>query len=206
MGEGSALRYPPEIAPFAAIGAHSQDAMEHLKSLVTPGERVGILGLLPDSQEGWVVQKSLDLAQYVWEHPEAQVSDSARPVPLTESHVDRMLELTALVYPSYFRRGTAQLGQYFGVMDGDRLCAMAGVRLAMDGFAEISGVCTHPEYRGRGYAGLVSMRVAQHILEQGDQPFLHTEFDNHVAQSVYERLGFTLRRMIPFMVLDRISG
>lgn len=115
-----------------------------------------------------------------------------------------MLELTALVYPSYFRAGTARLGDYFGVIKNGQLCAMAGIRMNFDGHQEISAVCTHPDSRGKGLASLLSLHLVHRITKSGDVAFLHTESDNSAAQSVYERLGFTLRKKLPFMVVDRV--
>ncbi len=115
-----------------------------------------------------------------------------------------MLELTALVYPAYFRQGTAELGDYFGILEDGELCAMAGIRMAFDGHQEISAVCTHPNHRGQGYASRLTSHVVRHIESQGDVAFLHTELDNAAARRIYDRLGFSVRATLPFIILQRV--
>jgi len=76
---------------------------------------------------------------------------------------------------------------------GGQLAAMAGERMKPDGFTEVSGVCTHPDHRGRGYAGALSRIVAQRIVARGETPFLHAYADNAAAVGLYETLGFRIR-------------
>jgi predicted GNAT family acetyltransferase len=87
-------------------------------------------------------------------------------------------------------------------VDG-RLAAMAGERMKPDGFTEVSGVCTHPDFRGRGYGGALMRHVAQRILDRGETPFLHAYASNRGAIAMYERLGFTLRREVLMTRLTR---
>jgi predicted GNAT family acetyltransferase len=94
-----------------------------------------------------------------------------------------------------------ELGSYFGVRDGSRLVAVAGERLHLTGYTEASGVCTHPQYRGRGLARrLVSVLVAR-IVARAETPFLHVKTDNASAERVYEALGFRTRRLINLAIL-----
>lgn len=84
-----------------------------------------------------------------------------------------------------------------------RLVAMAGERMKPDGFTEVSGVCTHPEHRGRGYAGALMRLVAGRILDRGETPFLHAYASNRGAIALYQTLGFTLRRGVLMTRLTR---
>ncbi len=204
VGNEVARRYLSSYAPFIAVGDDSALSGQAVLELVNPGERVGILGVMPEMTAGWSVVKEIDLYQYEWLHNFEELWDK-EAVALGKEDISAMLELTQLVYPSYFREETALLGQYFGIYDGERLCGMAGVRMTMDGFREISAVCTHPDYRGRGIASRLSKHLISFIQQQGDVAFLHTEFDNVAAQAVYERLGMTKRRVIPFRVVDRVD-
>jgi predicted GNAT family acetyltransferase len=104
-----------------------------------------------------------------------------------------MLALATLTRPGPFRARTHTLGRFIGIRDSGRLIAMAGERLKLDGFVEISAVCTHPDYRGRGYGGALMKMVGKRILSEGDTPFLHTYADNTVAIALYRRLGFEVR-------------
>jgi predicted GNAT family acetyltransferase len=78
---------------------------------------------------------------------------------------------------------------------------MAGKRLHLPGFVEVSGVCTHPDARGRGYAGLLMSKVMDEIEQDGKTPILHTLADNLPAIRVYEGLGFTVHRSFHLAVL-----
>jgi ribosomal protein S18 acetylase RimI-like enzyme len=199
ISHGAAARYPAEVAPFA--GLESEGAGADLLELVSPGERVGILSVIPALAHHWQLVKEIEIHQYVWQS-DAQAELARDAVKLTEAHLPAMLELTALVYPAYFRPGTARLGDYFGIFERSRLAAMAGIRMAMDGYQELSAICTHPDFRGRGYATRLTHHLVRHILNEGETPFLHTESDNP-AKGMYEKAGFTLRTILPFRIAER---
>ena len=74
------------------------------------------------------------------------------------------------------------------------LIAMAGERLRLSGWTEISAVCTDPAHRGRGLATRLVRAVAAGIRERGETPFLHAAADNASAIRPYESSGFTVRR------------
>lgn len=200
---GPAKRYPPDIAPFVAVAEPTAEAAASLLEIVQPGESVGILNLIPPMEFGWELQNKIEIHQYVW-RSEKPVQPSQIARLLTEKDILSMLELTALVYPAYFRPGTARLGDYFGWFEGDRLAAMAGIRMAMDGYQELSAICTHPDYRGRGLAAELTLHLVSEIRARGEVAFLHTESYNLAAKSLYEKLGFSLTRKLPFQVLQRI--
>jgi hypothetical protein len=84
-----------------------------------------------------------------------------------------------------------------------RLVAMAGERLRLDSFTEVSGVCTHPDHRGRGYAAALMRKVAGRILDRGETPFLHAYASNREAIALYEALGFAVRREVLMTRLTR---
>jgi predicted GNAT family acetyltransferase len=84
--------------------------------------------------------------------------------------------------------------------------AMAGERMKPEGFTEVSGVCTLPDYRGRGYAGGLMRVVAARILARGEMPFLHVYADNAGAIALYETLGFRFRRALTMTVIRRKRG
>ncbi len=115
-----------------------------------------------------------------------------------------MLALARLTKPGPFRARTIELSQFWGVKDGDgRLLAMAGERLQLPGMSEVSGVCTHPDARGRGYARLLSAHVASEIVRRGETPFLHAWASNHTAIGLYEALGFELSGEVEALVVTR---
>src|SRR6202008_1791727 len=111
-------------------------------------------------------------------------------------------ELTATTETRPFSPQTIQMGSYFGIRASDgRLVAMAGECVQFTGFAQISAVCTLPEFRGRGYArDLVTFAAAQ-ILPAGKTPFLHVKSENG-AKVVYQQIGFRLRAAIWLTVIS----
>ena len=112
--------------------------------------------------------------------------------PLTTAHAAQALALAELTHPGPFGLRTIELGDYFGVFEGARLVAMAGERFHAGEFREISGVCTHPEYQGRGIARQLTAKLLLRELARGQTPFLHVMRDNIVARTLYEGMGFRL--------------
>ena len=101
------------------------------------------------------------------------------------------------------RPGAGLRGDFVGVKLDGRLVAMAGERMKLEGLTEISGVCTHPDHRGHGYAGALMRVIAGRILARGERPFLHVYATNTGAIALYEALGFTRRYAMTLTVLER---
>jgi predicted GNAT family acetyltransferase len=97
------------------------------------------------------------------------------------------------------------LGNYWGIRESGRLVAMAGERLHLNGYTEISAVCTHPDFQGKGYAKALLAVVANHITNRGETPFLHAWIENYGAIRVYEKLGFKQRRVIHLGVIRKVE-
>ena len=95
-----------------------------------------------------------------------------------------------LTQPGPYAAHTNRLGDFIGVKQGGVLVAMAGERMKMPGLSEVSGVCTHPDHRGRGYAGALMRVVAERMLVRGETPWLHAYASNAGAIALYESLGF----------------
>ena len=117
-----------------------------------------------------------------------------------------MLDLIALAQPGPFLPRTIELGNYFGLRQDGKLVAMAGERLHLTGYCEISAVCTHPDYRSRGYAAALTTMVAEGIMARQELSFLHLSPTNHVAMKIYKKLGFCLRKEIQLSVLQRLDS
>jgi ribosomal protein S18 acetylase RimI-like enzyme len=117
---------------------------------------------------------------------------------MTAAEAPDMVALTDLVFPGFFRARTLDMGAYYGIYDGARLAAMAGERMRLDGYQELSAVCTHPDYTGRGYARRLLALLCHSAFDRGFMPFLHVYEDNARAIGVYLKSGFARRRVLPF--------
>jgi ribosomal protein S18 acetylase RimI-like enzyme len=198
---GHARRYPPDVSPLAALLHPANDAFGDLQRLVSPGEEVALFTARSlDVPGDWQVDLSRWIDQMICEASLA--APSVAPLPLGTMDVPEMLELTAATEPGPFLPQTIQMGSYFGIRTSDgRLVAMAGERLQSTAFTEISAVCTHPEFRGRGYAQALTTFLAARIQAAGKIPFLHVKSENG-AKAVYEKIGFRLRAAIYLSVIS----
>jgi hypothetical protein len=199
-----ARRYDPAYGVFAAVGEKTDANLAALGALVAAHGDVALLQADPATEAPGVVVASQDLGvQMVAERLTAGPPPEFDIVPLGDADGPEMLALATLTRPGPFFERTHQLGDFFGVREDGRLVAMAGERMKPDGFTEVSGVCTHPDHRGRGYAGALMRLVARRILDRGETPFLHAYASNTGAIALYETLGFTLRREVLMTRLSR---
>jgi hypothetical protein len=205
LGDARALRLAPDYGLFAAAADGSAESLAALAALVPPGGAVATVGV---AEPGPVPGAATD-AHLIWqmacgELTEAEASPDLDIVPLGEADAPQMLALATLTRPGPFFARTHQLGEFVGVKGPDgALLAMAGERMKPVGFTEVSGVCTAPDHRGRGYAGALMRVVAGRILARGETPFLHSYAHNTGAIALYETLGFALRREVTMTVLTR---
>jgi ribosomal protein S18 acetylase RimI-like enzyme len=198
LAEGGphAKRYAAEVAPFLAVPDAGQGA-EALAALVTPGEVLTLIGVIPPLPSHWQVEQEAGLLQMTATRPVAVTRPDPDFTVLTVADAPDMLALTALVFPGYFRPRTIEMGVYLGIRVEGRLVAMAGERMALPGHREISGVCTHPDYLGRGYAGSLVGHLLNAQFDRGESPFLHVNPNNAGAIRLYEKLGFIPRAELP---------
>jgi len=203
LGDDRARRLAPEFGPFAAASDASTDSLAALAALV-PTE--GVLACLEAQAlplpPGIIASLEAQAVQMVCAAVTAGAPAFAY-TDLTDTDAPEMLDLALLTRPGPFAERTNRLGGFIGVRVDGQLVAMAGERMKPEGFTEVSGVCTHPDARGRGYAAGLMRVVARRILERGETPFLHAYADNTGAIGLYESLGFRLRRMIQVTMLAR---
>ncbi|MEG3156496.1 GNAT family N-acetyltransferase [Lysobacter zhanggongensis] len=208
LRHGDVARFPPAYAPFLGVpgeeGADAADIAVALQALVEPGETVYLLGVGPPPLDaGWDLTAHLPLSQMVCTRPVPGIEGPAI-IELGPTHRADVLALTALVYPHYFRARTMELGRYFGIYQDGRLAAMIGERLGTDTAREISAVCTHPDFGGRGYARRLLAMLVNDNLARGRTPFLHVSQENARAGRLYEHVGYRVRRRLPFWSLRRV--
>ena len=197
---GGAVRFDPQFGMFAAV----DDAPESLAALGALISELGEVALVEPGPApgvpGTVVKSTAVCWQMVAEGFEAP--PPAQPAEaMAGADAAEMLALATLTKPGPFFTRTNELGRFVGVRSGGTLVAMAGERMKPPGFIEVSGVCTHPDHRGHGYAAALMRQVAVRIAAEGETPFLHSYADNAGAIGLYERLGFRLRREMIMTVL-----
>ena len=205
LSEGGDLarRYLPSINLFASGRDDGPEALSALAALLGSGERAYILQVA-----AIVVPPQLELEQRAeGVQMVATRSFSAAPredvVDLGDRDAEEMRALAALTQPGPFLAQTHRMGRFRGIRVGGRLVAMAGERMRFKGFTEVSGVCTHPDFRGRGLARKLSHVVAADIQARGDTPFLHAWKTNRAAIRLYESLGFVVRAEVDVAVVAR---
>jgi predicted GNAT family acetyltransferase len=204
VSEGNSLarRYLPSIVPFVATANNGAESLRSLKEVLLEDavmlqaeEIVVPAGLQAVSQAEGV--------QMVAEKPLQIVSDS-RIERLAEDDAAAMLALATLTRPGPFSLRALMLGEFWGVRVDGRLVAMAGERMKLPGYTELSGVCSHPDVRGLGFGRLLSLHVAQQIIAKGDRPFLHAYATNTPAIALYESIGFEQRARVNVAVIRRL--
>jgi ribosomal protein S18 acetylase RimI-like enzyme len=199
-----ALRYPPDVAPFAAMADNTAEAFNALGELIPPGGRLAQFTIDKlTSPQSLKVEREAPIVQMVALAATPLPSHGLEPVVLDRADVPEMLDLAERTQPGPFGPRTHELGRYIGVRADGVLAAMAGERMRLDGCVEISAVCVSPEHRGKGYAALLVTWLVRKLREEGVTPFLHVFTDNISAIALYERLGFTTRKTLCLTVLSR---
>jgi ribosomal protein S18 acetylase RimI-like enzyme len=204
-GSANARRFVREVSPLSGFEEPSEANYAALAALVGDGATTAVFLDQPFAQRpGWEFIVGAPLLQMVCDKPAPLAASNGHAIlELGSPESPEMLELTALTKPGPFGTRTHELGAYVGIRDGGRLAAMAGERLKVPGYTEISAVCTHPEHTGKSYARLLMSEIMDRIRARGETPFLHVRQDNTRAIAVYELLGFRARKLLHFAVLRR---
>ncbi|MFM5894809.1 MAG: GNAT family N-acetyltransferase [Novosphingobium sp.] len=205
LGDELARRIDPAFGPFAAARDQSPEALAALGALIEPGQEVWLVETeLWPAPPGLTVARTAVVVQMVAQHPALlQLGDEVAEL-LGESDAAAMSEIALATKPGPWGSRTRLYGDFYGIREGARLAAMAGERMRpAPGLAELSGVCTWPDYRGQGLAAKLIRRVMTGFTARGDTPFLHSYAANTGANALYEKLGFVTRREMVVTVLER---
>jgi GNAT superfamily N-acetyltransferase len=182
----------PQQPDFAAIAPHCA-ADEHFYT-------DGWAGAAPD---GWRIDLESTMFKMAWGGQPARLDAAPEARPLGPADAEQALALALLTNPGPFGPRTIELGEYFGLFEDGRLVAMAGERLAAGSMREISGVCTHPDFQGRGHARRLVDKLVRRQLARGETPFLHVMSTNLAGHGLYQRLGFADYRESVVRVVSR---
>jgi ribosomal protein S18 acetylase RimI-like enzyme len=204
---GGALRYPADVAPFAAMETTGKQAMRDLGSLLGPGEAVWLEGRGYPPVADILVEASLECLQ-MWLPETIELPDPPGITieQLSGANAAEMVTLTDAAFPGFFRPRTYLMGSYYGIRSREgQLIAMGGERLMLPGFPEISGVCTLPEQRGRGLASAIIWRLVGSHRAAGCTSWLHVVADNARAIALYTSMGFEIARRVDLTRVRRTA-
>jgi len=200
--------YLPDIAPFAGMKIFNDINLKKLYEFIPANRSVAISSLLKmyHDESRWKLIQPLDITQMVYEHSVNTFTTKNSPliIHLSDEHVPQMSELTALTRPGPFLQQTIRFKNYFGIFIEDRLAAMTGQRMHPLPYMEVSAVCTHPDFRGLGYAKALMLHVMKIILDNSFTPFLHVLSNNINAIELYKTIGFRTREQIFVDVIRRL--
>jgi ribosomal protein S18 acetylase RimI-like enzyme len=195
---GPAVRYPADVVPFAAMAGGNHADLSPLAELLAPSELVYLVGAQPQVSNHVEVGPVLNCFQMLFPapQPESHATPDTPVLHMTPEDGPAMVALTDLAFPGFFRSRTYEMGAYYGIRINNELAAMAGERLAVPGFREISAVVTHPAHTGRGYATLLMNRLLQDHAAAALKSFLHVSEHNSRAIAIYQRMGFVVLRSV----------
>jgi ribosomal protein S18 acetylase RimI-like enzyme len=203
LGGALARRYPPDVAPFADLATMSPEGFSALERLMPPSDFVVLFTPAPVTAPAAFKILLAKTGEQMIGTPANAELNGAEIVTLGAADVSDMIGLTKLTNPGPFAARSHELGTFLGIKAGGRLVAMAGERMKPGRHTEITAVCVHPDYRGRGYAQALLGAVARGIVARGDIPFLHVFSDNEGAIALYRRQGMEIRRRLYVTVLAK---
>lgn len=189
-GAGGARRYAPGFSPIVGFADPQRPDFATLAPYCAPGEHFYCDDWSGPPPEGWRIDAESTMFKMVWDAAQPAADEAPEAVPLGPQHAEQALALAALTRPGPFGPRTIELGEYFGCFDGDSLVAMAGERMHAGSLREVSGVCTHPEYQGRGLARRLMLELVSRQMRRGQTPFLHVMRENSGTRRLYKRMGF----------------
>lgn len=202
VGTDHVRRYSSGLPPLLAFANPDSPRLEEIAPFCETGERFYTSGWQGDAPAGWRVELEAKMELMVWSGS-APVEEPIETLPLGPQHAQQMVELATLTRPGPFGPRNLALGDYLGCFEQGRLVAMAGERMQAGRWREVSAICTHPEWQGRGLARRLVQRIVAAQLRRGETPFLHVMSGNAGAVRLYEQLGFTRHRTCVVRVVGK---
>lgn len=193
-------RYQEQTIPFIGMQHNDKSLLTQLEPYIKNEEEMFLKDELESVPENWEILQQLACIQMVY-NPSSKESAMNTISQLSEQDSDELHALVNLVQPGFFKKKTTLLGNYYGIRKEGTLVAVAGERMKLNGFTEMSAVCTHPAHTGNGYAQQLLRGLCQITIDKGNIPFLHVLESNTRAIKIYEFLNFTKRIDFPLAKL-----
>lgn len=191
VGNASARRYAAGFPAFVGFADQARPDFAALAGLVAPGEQLYYDGLETVSlPQGWAVDAECDLQKMLWNAGMPAADQTLNAIRLGPLQAPAAMQLVSLTKPGPFSAGSLQLGDYIGVFDGPHLFAMAGARHCAGGYREISGVCTHPDFQGQGWARRLVLALIRRHLQEQEKIFLRVLLEHEQLHRLYLGMGF----------------
>src|ERR1035438_271083 len=189
-GAGDARRYAKGFSPIVGFRNPERPDLAALIPFCDPGEHFYCDIWSGPPPDDWQIDKEATMLKMVWEGATPANDEAPDAIPLRADHAAQAVTLATLTNPGPFGLRTIEIGEYFGYFEDSRLIAMAGERMAAGSLHEVSGICTHPECRGRGLARRLTSKLIRRQMQRGETPFLHVMSANTGARALYEKMGF----------------
>jgi ribosomal protein S18 acetylase RimI-like enzyme len=202
-GTAGARRYGPGFSPIVGFASPQAPDLAALAPHCEPGELLYCAAWSTPAPAGWTIDEETSMAQLLWPGGPPADDVALQTVRLGPAHFGAVLELVALTQPGPFGPRTPELGEYYGVFEDGRLVAMAGERMSAGRLQEVSAVCTHPAFQGRGLARRLVAKLLRRQVGRGQLPFLHVVDENTAARRLYERMGFEHHQDLVVRVITR---
>ena len=203
-GEGAVRRYAPGFSPIVGFEDPHNPDFDTLARYCEPGDSFYTDIWNGPAPPGWRIDKDARMWKMVWRAPMPVEDAAPDAIPLRPEHASQAVELAKLTNPGPFGIRTPELGEYFGYFDGGRLIAMAGERMCAGDLQEVSGICTHPAFQGRGLAGKLTLKLVYRQIQRGMTSFLHVISTNAAARGLYEKMGYRDYLETPVRVITRL--
>ena len=197
--------FDSRVSPFVGLRENSVDNFKILYDILSRNQPIIFISDIElDIPQGWKLIRYVKCLQMVYNSLQSFDLENTNLISLTDVHIPKMLELTQLTKPGPFDERTIDFGDYFGIFEDEQLVAMGGQRLHPTPYQEISAICTHLDFLGKGYASKILKFHINRILNEEGIPFLHVRDDNHRAIQVYERLGFDTLIQLHFYFIQKV--
>jgi ribosomal protein S18 acetylase RimI-like enzyme len=206
VGRGGARRFAPGFPAMLGFADPLRPDFAAIMPHCAPGEHFYTDGWAGEPPPGWRIDLEATMYKMAWDGRHAPEDHAPDARPLGPEHAEQAVGLALLTNPGPFGPRNFDLGDYFGIFEGERLVAMAGERLAAGPMREISAVCTHPDFQGRGLARRLVDKLVRRQLARGETPFLHVMSANVLGHGLYQRLGFADHREAVVRVVSRIDA